>query len=87
MFKVPFGIAEGVLLFALGFGYIICILSKKEDKELKQLGHVIGMCIIVLSSVFILLSLFVRCKNYCYSNSLLGCPVMMKITQQAPVQK
>ena len=87
MFKIPFGIAEGVLLFALGFGYIICILSKKEDKELKQLGHVIGMCMIVLSSVFILLSVFVRCKKYCYSNGLSGCPIMMKMTHEAPAQK
>lgn len=83
MMKIPFGITEAALLFALGFGYIICLLARKEDKDLKQLGHVIGMSIIVLSSALILLSLYVRFKNYSQG---MGC-VTMKSGMMMPAKK
>ncbi len=55
-----FGITEAALMFALGFGYIICYLAKKEDKGLRGLGHMIGMAIIVLSSLLILINIYTR---------------------------
>ena len=53
-----FGIREAVLMFALGFGYIICYLAKKQDKGMQSLGHVIGMGIIVLSSILLLINIY-----------------------------
>jgi hypothetical protein len=53
-----FGIKETAFMFALGFGYIICYLAKKQDKGMQSLGHVIGMSIIVLSSILILVNLY-----------------------------
>jgi hypothetical protein len=55
-----FGITEVALMFALGFGYIICSLAKKEDKGMQGLGHLIGISIMVLSSLFILVNVYVR---------------------------
>lgn len=55
-----FGIAETALMFALGFGYIICSLAKKEDKGMQGLGHLIGISIMVLSSLFILLNIYAK---------------------------
>jgi hypothetical protein len=57
---LSFGIKEAALMFALGFGYIICYLAKKQDKGMQSLGHVIGMSIIVLSSILIFLNLYIQ---------------------------
>lgn len=83
---IPLSITVATLLFALGFGYIICCLSKKEDKDLKQLGHLIGMSIIVLSSVLTIASIYLRVISF---NRLMAYSSMMKsnATTQAPAQK
>ena len=61
MMGIPFfGITQTGLMFALGFGYIICYLAKKTDKGMQGLGHLIGMSIIVLSSLLILLNIYTR---------------------------
>ncbi|MDD5155877.1 MAG: hypothetical protein PHF11_05280 [Candidatus Omnitrophica bacterium] len=62
------GIKEVALMFALGFGYIICSLAKKQDKSMQGLGHLIGIVIIVLSSALILVNLY-----YFMFNPFAGC--------------
>jgi len=38
------------MLFAsLGIGYVLCVLAKKEKKEMRVLGFTLGISIIVLS--------------------------------------
>lgn len=75
-----FGIREAVLMFALGFGYIICYLARKEGKGMAGLGHLIGMTIIVLSSLLILLNIFARCNFNAYNRlvggTIMQCPTM-----------
>lgn len=52
------GLSEGVFLFAMGLGFFICYFSSKtDDKEIKSLGHVIGMLIIALATLFVMLNL------------------------------
>ncbi len=52
------GLIEAVLLLAMGFGYVVIFLGNKvEDKNVKGLGHVIGMTMIALSVLFIFLTL------------------------------
>jgi hypothetical protein len=38
-----------LLLIALGTGYLVCLKANKEDKNLKVLGYIIGIFIIVTS--------------------------------------
>lgn len=70
-----FGIREAALMFALGFGYIICSLAKKEDKGMQGLGHLIGIAIIVLSSVLILVNIYIRFNPFAGS-MISQCPGM-----------
>jgi len=44
----------GVLLIALGFGYIVWYLSNREEKDLRVVGKVIGTIIMALSLFFII---------------------------------
>ncbi len=40
----------GILLLALGAGYIVCYLANREEKTLRSLGMVIGGLIIAVSA-------------------------------------
>jgi high-affinity Fe2+/Pb2+ permease len=51
------GITEAALLIALGFGFIIIFLGRKEEQNIKSLAHGIGMTIIALSLFFIIASI------------------------------
>lgn len=81
-------------MFALGFGYIICYLAKKQDKGMQSLGHVIGMGIIVLSSILILVNLYSQLNLRVYRQIMSGYinqPMMKggmmgKGAMQAPVK-
>jgi len=88
-----FGIREAALMFALGFGYIICYLAKKEDKGMQSLGHFIGMSIIILSTLLILVNIYARFNLKACAKiigSSIQCPVtgmMGKAATPAPVKK
>ncbi|MCX5701493.1 MAG: hypothetical protein NTW64_00725 [Candidatus Omnitrophica bacterium] len=50
-----FGRIQGsVLLIALAMGYIVCYLANKEQKLLRSLGNLIGLFIIVISSLLLM---------------------------------
>lgn len=92
MFGIPFfGITEAALMFALGFGYIICSLAKKEDKGMQGLGHLIGISIIILSSVLILVNIYIRFNPF--TGSIISrCPgmkpgMMGQPSMSAPIKR
>lgn len=52
---ICFGSTSGVLaLIALGLGYIVCLLAKKEKDILKTTGYIIGIAVIAIASVIVL---------------------------------
>ncbi|MCM8799897.1 MAG: hypothetical protein NC900_04150 [Candidatus Omnitrophica bacterium] len=50
---------EALLLLALGLGYIVLYLAKREEKGLQFLGYVVGTFIILLSIFYILINIFI----------------------------
>jgi len=52
MIRFP-GLFEVALLIALGFGYIVLYLAKREEKKLQFLGYIIGVTIITLSLIYL----------------------------------
>lgn len=48
------GLTYGILLLALGVGYVVCYLAEREEKALRSLGLVIGSTIIVISALMLL---------------------------------
>ena len=98
------GLKLSLLMFNLGFGYILCYLAKKsEDKGIGNLGHVIGMIIITLSSALILFNIwvggnrFLRCGGFSGYEMKYGMPrpgmmhrqmmMQQQQQQQLPEQK
>lgn len=57
------GIKTAILLIALAFGYIVCYLANREEKDLKILGNVIGIFIIGMG-IFLLLDTFVAYNKF-----------------------
>jgi uncharacterized MAPEG superfamily protein len=50
-----FGKVQGsVLLIALAMGYIVCYLANKEQKLLRSMGNLIGLFIIIISTLFLI---------------------------------
>ncbi len=91
MCSMSVGIAIGftALVFALGFGYIISILSKKADKGMQPLGHFLGMTIMVLSAVM-LIGILLLAVKYTLLRRAGGpmdeCPMMKsRMMQQMPM--
>lgn len=41
-------------LMALGLGYIVCYLANREEKNLRKVGYVIGIFMIITSCLLIL---------------------------------
>jgi hypothetical protein len=65
MIGIPFTIMlEAALLVALGLGYIVIYLARREEKALKALGYTIGSVMIILSSIFIISSLVFGTQIY-----------------------
>ena len=54
------GLSDAILLVALGVGYVVLYLAKREEKSLQLMGYLIGGVIIVMAAVYILGSLFYR---------------------------
>jgi len=62
------GIKIGVLLIALGLGYIVWYLANREEKELRRAGQVIGTIIISVSLFLIIHTIAMFCllfKGHC----------------------
>ncbi len=79
MFAMPFSdIHKAVLLIALGLGYIVCYLAKREDKFLKTLGYLIGTFVMVLSALAILANIVLDAR-FCRK---MGGSVMMMPRRQ-----
>lgn len=43
-----------IALVALTLGYIVCSLAKKETGLLKKIGYIIGVAVIIISSVIVI---------------------------------
>ena len=50
------GIFEALLLIALGLGYVVLYLAKREEKRLQFIGFIIGVLIIALSLIYLISS-------------------------------
>lgn len=69
MLGTQFGsIADTLLLFALGIGYIVLYLARREEKGLRLVGYAIGGGIIVLALLYILSSLLF---GVCYKSNIM----------------
>jgi hypothetical protein len=58
-------INDATLLIALGLGYVVLYLAKKEQKRMQFYGYLIGIVIIALASVYILSNLWLQSSIYC----------------------
>ena len=71
------GITEASLLVALGFGFIIIFLGRKEEQNIKSLAHGIGMTIIALSFFFIVASIIlIGVAGPSMKGGFMHCPMM-----------
>lgn len=59
------GTFEALVLIALGFGYIVLSLAKREEKGLQFTGYLIGAVIIALATVYLLGNTWVQ-TQICY---------------------
>lgn len=59
------GVFEALILIALGFGYIVLYLAKREEKGLQFVGYVIGGVIIVLAIIYLLCNIWAQ-ASLCY---------------------
>ena len=48
------GIFEALLLIAMGLGYVVLYLAKREEKRLQFIGYMIGVVIIALSIIYLI---------------------------------
>lgn len=54
MLWIPSGLIIAIQLIALGIGFIVYYLAKREEKALKAIGYIIGISIIVLAGILVL---------------------------------
>ena len=83
------GLTFGILLLALGVGYIVCYLANREEKALRSLGLIIGGIIIAVSAVMLLNNLLFSARM-CSGPRGMGMMVpshkmMMKGEKKAPL--
>lgn len=79
MLGVPFSaVNEAVLLVALSSGYIVLYLANKEKKGIKTTGYFIGVFIIALSSILILVNIFLNARICSKFGTLMPGHRMMK---------
>lgn len=79
------GITDAVLLVALGLGYVVCYLAKREDKGMQVIGYLIGVFIIVLSAILIINSL-VLATRFCSRGGVgMMAPHKMMMKGQMPM--
>lgn len=76
MIGMPFsGLTETLLYFALGIGYIVLYLAKREEKAMQLIGYIIGTGIIVLALISIIGNLFL---GFEYNRAAFRHKAMMK---------
>lgn len=86
------GIFDVLLLIALGIGYLVIYFAKREEKELRFFGIVIGGVIIVLSLVYFLGNVWFQAKVFCpkmhyYKGMMQQRMMHPRMMPQAPAQK
>lgn len=69
----------GVLLIALGLGYVVCFLANREEKLLRLTGFSIGALIIGMSCLLILAKVALRIKT-CKDFSSCKAPILRAIS-------
>ena len=84
---MPEGMSLGLLLIALGVGYLVSTQAKKEAKGLKTLGYIIALVIIAISAVLIISKVIWFCgySKMCPLKGMLMQKGMMQ--QQMPMQQ
>lgn len=53
MLWIPSGLIMAIELIALGIGFIVYYLAKREEKALKAIGYIIGITIIILAGILV----------------------------------
>lgn len=56
------GMFEALLLIALGIGYIVLYLAKREEKDLQTIGYIIGTLIMILAIFYLVGSLWLQVR-------------------------
>jgi hypothetical protein len=56
------GLADAILLVALGIGYVVLYLAKREEKGLQLTGYLIGGLIIILAAFYIVGNILFRAE-------------------------
>lgn len=54
MLWIPSGLIIAIELIALGIGFIVYYLAKREEKALKAIGYIIGITIIIIAGILVL---------------------------------
>lgn len=84
------GIFEALLLIALGFGYIVLYLAKREEKRLRFVGYLLGITIIVFAVIYMIGNTLIQTICYPkmrYYKGMTKQRMMQQPSPQAPVQK
>lgn len=83
---------EALLLIALGMGYLVLYLAKREDKGLQFLGYIVGVIIITLSLIYLVGNTLIQTVYYPrvqhYYKGMMKQHMMPRpMMPQAPAQK
>lgn len=86
------GIFDVLLLIALGVGYLVIYFAKREEKELRFFGIVIGGVIIVLSLCYFVGNIWLQAKVFSpkmryYKGMMQQRMMKPRMMPQAPAQK
>ncbi len=81
------GISVSMFLIAMGVGYGVLCVAKKETKLLKVLGNTIGVALIVLSLLFLAKEIFWSAKMCKMMKSRKHHMGMMKMQGQPPMMQ
>ena len=79
------GIFDVLLLIALGVGYIVIYFAKREEKELRFVGIVIGWVIIVLSLCYFVGNIWLQAKLCGRTHAFKGMMQKRMMPQQMPM--
>jgi hypothetical protein len=82
MAMMPFGMKTGILLIAMALGYVVLYLAKREEKQLKTAGNIIGIFIIAVSAALILCNIICKAR---FCGSKFQCRKMMMQGQKPPM--
>jgi len=69
-------VTNAILLLAMGVGYIVCYLAKREEGVLKTAGYAIGITIVVLSAVILVNNMLLE-ASFCRMDKKMCAGMMM----------